>query len=152
MFPTENRPAWQLWAGRIQAILISLVFVFSACLKLGRVPMAVTELTHAGIPGGAILPIGLLELSCLALYLIPRTAILGTLALSAYLGGAIVTHIVARQPFIAPLVVGVMMLMSAWLRHRELRRLIPLRASAPERDSYESNWAAQAERGIGRAS
>ena len=115
----------QIWIGRSIAALVTVAFLGSAVSKLAHIPRVVKELTRVGIPEGAILPIAVLELSCLALYLLPRTSILGTFLLTGYMGGAIVTHIIGRQSFLAPLVVGLLMFASAYLRRPELRALIP---------------------------
>jgi hypothetical protein len=66
-----------IWAVRILTALVILAFGASAIMKLIHAPAAVQGFTHAGIPEAAILPLGILELSCLALYLIPRTVIWG---------------------------------------------------------------------------
>lgn len=118
----------RLWIGRMLGALVTLVFLLSAILKLAHVPKAVGELTHASIPHGAILFIGVLELLCLALYLFPRTSVLGTFLLTGYMGGAIVTHIIGRQSFLPPLMVGILMFASAYLRNEELRELVDLRS------------------------
>ena len=72
-------------------VFVSVAFLGSAISKLAHVPKVVEELTHAGIPEGAIVPIAMLELFCLALYVFPRTWVLGTFLLTAYMGGAVVT-------------------------------------------------------------
>ena len=121
---------WHFWAhvgvGRGIGTLVTVAFLGSALSKLAHIPKVVEQLTRAGIPEGAIVPIAILELFCLVVYLLRRTAILGTFLLTGYMGGAIVTHIIARQSFLAPLVVGLLMFGSAYLRRAELRALIRL--------------------------
>jgi hypothetical protein len=124
-----NGPKLRRWAGRLLAVLVTVAFLGSATAKLAHVPKVSEELTHAGIPQGAIVPIAILELSCLVFYLFPRTSILGTFLLTGYLGGAIVTHIIGRQNFLPPLLVGLMMFASAYLRVAELREIVPFRKS-----------------------
>jgi len=119
----------RLWVGRVLGALVTLAFLGSAVSKLAHVPKVVEELTRAGIPEGAIVPIAILELSCLAVYLFPRTSILGTFLLSGYIGGAIVTHMIGRQNFAPPLMIGILMFASAYIRHAELRGLVPFRSS-----------------------
>jgi hypothetical protein len=80
-----------------------------------------------GIPQGAIVPIGVVELACLAIYLIPRTTVLGTLLLTGYLGGATLANIIGRTDFIHALVVGLFVWSAAWLRVAELRAVVPIR-------------------------
>lgn len=129
MTTTNTRPVSkaQLWAGRILGTLVTLAFLGSGVSKLAHVPRVVGQLTHDGLPPAAILPLGILELTCLALYLFPRTSILGTFLLTGYIGGAIVTHIIGRGSFFPPLLIGIWMFASAYLRHAELRTLVPFR-------------------------
>lgn len=127
--------------------LVTIVFLVSAGAKLASVPKVVSELTGAGIPKGAILPIGLLELTCLGLYWIPHTSISGTFLLTGYLGGAIVTHIIARENFAPPLMIGVWMFVSSYLRNPELHRLIPFRVNRVKDEKGEPHWHSQPTRG-----
>lgn len=96
-------------------------------MKVTHALTVVQTFAHIGIPQGAILPLGIIELSCLALYLIPRTAVLGTLLLTGYLGGAILANIINGSDFIHALVVGLFVWAGAWLRVTELQTLIPIR-------------------------
>jgi hypothetical protein len=137
----------QQWAGMALRALVTLVFLVSGGTKLAHVPKVVSELTGAGIPEGAILPIGILELTCLALYLSPRTSILGTFLFTGYLGGAIATHIIARENLAPPLVVGTWMFASAYLRYPELRRLVPFRPTKSPDETPEPYWRSQPTRG-----
>jgi len=116
-----------IWAGRILAGLVTLMLVGSAGAKLAGAPKMVAGLTHAGIPATAIGPIAMLELVCLFLFLIPRTAMLGTLLLTGYFGGATLTHIIGGESIVAPLAVGLLIWAGAYFRIRELQDLIPLR-------------------------
>ena len=129
MTSTNTQPVSKarLWAGRILGALVTLAFLGSGITKLAHVPQVMAQLTHAGLPSGAILPIGILELSCLALYLHPGTSILGTFLLTGFVGGAIIVQIIGRESFAPPLIVGIWMFASAYLRHAELQRLVPFR-------------------------
>src|SRR5262249_59862202 len=124
MSTTSKRTAW---AVRILTTLVILAFVPSAIMKLAHASAAMEGFTRMGIPRGAITPIGLVELSCLALYLIPRTTVLGTLLLSGYLGGAVLANIIAGSDFLHALVVGLLVWAGAWLRVPELQMLVPVR-------------------------
>jgi hypothetical protein len=76
----------------------------------------------------ATLPIfGILEVTCVVIYLIPRTAILGAILLTGYLGGAIATHARVGDPFVIPLILGVVVWAGLYVRDERLRSLIPLR-------------------------
>jgi DoxX-like family len=112
---------------RIVTVLVILAFVPSAILKLIHHPTAVEGFTRMGIPPAAFVPIAIVELFCLALYLVPRTAVTGTVLLTGYLGGATVANIIGRMDFIHALVVGLLVWTGAWLRVPELRGLVPTR-------------------------
>ena len=118
------------WSGRILTAVAAAAFVGSSLTKLAQVHKVIDELIHAGIPAGAIVPIGVLEITLAALYLLPKTSVLGTFLLTGYIGGAILTHIVARQTLAPPVIVGLLMFAGAYFRHPELRQLVPLRAPA----------------------
>ena len=78
-----------------------------------------------------MLTIGLIELVCLALYLIPRTSVLGALMLTGYLGGAIATHVRIGSPLpthtLFPIYVALMVWGGLYLRESRLRELLPFR-------------------------
>ena len=116
-----------LWAGRIMSALPVLMLLFSASMKLAKPPMVVEGLVKSGIPEHLALPIGLLELACTILYIIPQTAVLGAILLTGYLGGAIMTHLRVGEAWIGPAVFGVFIWGGLFLRDPRLRALIPLR-------------------------
>jgi DoxX-like family len=115
------------WAVGILTALVTLAFAMSGVMKVMHAPEVVQGFTRAGIPEGAILPLGIIELACLALYLIPGTVVLGTLLLTGYLGGAVLANIIGRTDYIHALVVGLFVWAGAWFRVVELRALIPIR-------------------------
>lgn len=134
-FNSEANPSKTgLWAGRALTILASFAFLVSGITKLAHVPKVFEQLTHAGIPEAAIVAIGVLELCLAALYVFPKTSILGTFLLSGFVGGAIVTHIISRESFAPPLIIGLLMFAGAYFRHAELRRLVPLRVRSDSRE------------------
>jgi hypothetical protein len=123
----ENPSKGAIWAARILTALVIIPFAASGAMKVISVPMAVEGFERLGIPRGAIVPLGVVELSCLVLYLIPRTAVVGTLLLTGYLGGAVLANIIGRTDFIHALVVGLFVWAGAWFRVADLQRLIPFR-------------------------
>lgn len=125
--PNQKTPKWTVWAARILTVLVILPFTLSAYMKIAHAPQAVQGFSQMGIPQGAILPLGIVELSCLALYLIPRTVVLGTFLLTGYLGGAVLANIINRSDFIHALVIGLLVWAGAYLRVSELRGLLPFR-------------------------
>jgi hypothetical protein len=107
--------------------LTAFAFLPSAVMKIMRLPMVVEGFGKLGIPLEAIVPIGVLELICLILYLVPRTAVLGAFLLTGYLGGAIMVNIIGRADFLHAVAVGLLVWAGVWLRVPELRALLPLR-------------------------
>lgn len=82
----------QVWAGRILSGIAVAFLLFDAAGKLMRVGPVIEGSVQLGYPERAVLPIGVLLLSGVALYVIPRTTVLGAIYLAAYLGGAVASH------------------------------------------------------------
>nr|WP_255208471.1 DoxX family protein [Myxococcus sp. AM010] len=127
---TQAAPAakgWMLWLGRIFTGLVVAMLTFSASMKLGQSPEAIQGFEKSGYPGAVLLAIGITELLCMMLYAVPRTAVLGAILVTGYLGGATATHVRLSEPFIAPVLVGVFAWAGLFLRDARLRALLPLR-------------------------
>ena len=75
----------------------------------------------------SMFPIGIVEVACAVLYAIPQTAVLGAVLTTAYLGGAVATHVRASDPFLPPIVLGILVWVGLYLRDERLRPLLPLR-------------------------
>src|SRR5688572_204690 len=75
-----------LWAGYIMSVLPVLMLLFSAAMKFAKPPPAVEGFKHLGLPESFALGLGVLELGCTLLYIIPRTSVLGAILLTGYLG------------------------------------------------------------------
>jgi hypothetical protein len=104
-----------------------LTLVFSASMKLAK-PRSLEEgFSHLGYPVHLALGLGILELACAIIYVIPRTSVLGAILLTGYLGGATAAHLRIGEPFYAPVIVGVLVWGGLFLREPRLRALIPLR-------------------------
>jgi len=119
------------WTGWILTGLIVLFLLFDAFGKFAK-PVQVTDaFVELGIPISQSVIIGALLLLCTILYAIPRTALLGAVLLSGYLGGAVATHLSAGSPLLSSTLFGVYLGFAAWgglwLRDSRLRRLLPLR-------------------------
>jgi hypothetical protein len=129
--PLETQPGpgskKMLWAGRITSALPALLLLFSGAIKLLKPAPVLEEFARLGYSESVVVAIGILELACTAVYLIPRTSILGAILLSAYLGGAVATHVRVGDPFYGPVVLGVMVWAGLYLRLGELRAMVPLR-------------------------
>jgi hypothetical protein len=125
-----------LWAGRIISGFVVLFLLVDAAYKLIK-PLpapAVEAFGKLGYPVEFAAGIGILLLSCVALYLIPRTSILGAILLTGYLGGAVASHVRVGDPWLShalfPVYVGLLVWGSLYLRDQRLRALIPLRETA----------------------
>ncbi len=116
-----------LWTGRVLTLLVSLLFVNSAYQKLTTGANGTEGIPPLGIPQSMIVPLGVLELVCVAVYVIPPTAVLGTILLTGYMGGAICTHWRVGDPFLFQIGIGVVIWLAVYLREERLRKLIPLR-------------------------
>ena len=116
-----------LWTGRIMSALPVLMLTFSGVMKLLNPPGLADGFNHLGVPVNLALGLGILELSCTIIYVIPRTAVLGAILLTGYLGGAVLTHLRVGDPFLAPVLPGVLLWGGLYLRDPWLRTLIPLR-------------------------
>jgi len=116
-------------AGWTLTILPAFAMVFSASLKLSHAPVFADQWVNKfGFPEWELTWVGLLELTCVTLYLIPRTAVLGGVLLAAYLGGAVVAHVRIADPgFVAAALLGVLAWGGLYLRDSRLRVLLPLR-------------------------
>lgn len=130
---------WMTWTGRVLTALPSMLFLFSASMKLRRSPEVVDMFVkHLGYPDGTLVPIGVVEVLCTVLYLVPQTAVLGAALLTAYLGGAVATHVRVGEPFAGPILVGVFVWGGLFLRDARIRALLPLRRGASSAPSSPS--------------
>ena len=116
-----------LWAALIMRALPVLMLIFSGVMKLVKPEAVVQEFFRLGYPESLALPLGIVELACTALYVIPRTSVLGAILLTGYLGGATATHVRIGDQFIPPIVFGVLVWGGLYLRDARLRELLPLR-------------------------
>lgn len=104
-------------SGWVLTIILGLLFAFSAYLKLSQNEIAVTQAASMGFDANVYRMIGVIELVALVLFLIPRTGILGSLLLIAYMGGAIATHLQHHQPIIMAVAVQVLVWIAFVLRY-----------------------------------
>lgn len=119
------------WAGWIISALAVVFLSFDTIIKVLNLAPAVEATTQLGYPASLVIGIGLIELACLAVYFIPRTAVLGAILLTGYLGGAIATQVRAGAPLfpvVFPMIVGALVWGGLFLREQRLRALIPLRS------------------------
>lgn len=109
--------------------LPSLFLLIDGVMKLFKPAIVVEATVKLGYPENTILPIGIVLTVCTILYLIPRTAVLGAILLTGYLGGAVATHVRVGEglfPVSFPIIFGVLLWGGLYLRNNRLRTLIPI--------------------------
>lgn len=116
------------WTGRVLTALAALPFLLSAFMKLSDSPMVHQGMPHMGWPETMILRLGILEATCVILYLIPQVSVLGAILLTGFLGGAIATHIRIGEPVYIHIGIGICIWAGLALREERLRFLLPIRS------------------------
>jgi hypothetical protein len=115
----------RLWAGRIVGAWIVLFLMFDGVVKVLNMNVAVEGTVRLGYPARLVVPIGVIELLCAAVYLFPKTSILGAILLTGYLGGATATQVRVEDPwFLLPVLIGVLAWGALWLRDPGLGRVL----------------------------
>jgi hypothetical protein len=124
---------WMAWIGWGMSGLMIAFMLFDSLSKLALERHVVEATTQIGYPLDVIRPLGAIGLACTLLYAIPRTAILGAILLTAYLGGAIASKVRIEDPLFSSVLFGVYFGVLVWgglyLRDQQLRSLFPLRRS-----------------------
>lgn len=117
------------WTGRILTGLVAVFLLLDGGVKVVAPAFAAANSGQLGIPEHLVLPIGVIELLCLAAYLVPQTAALGALLLTGFLGGAIATHFRVGDPLLGytlfPTYVAALLWAGLFLRDTRLRVLVP---------------------------
>ena len=116
-----------IWVGRVLSALAIVFLAFDTVIKVLSLAPAVEATTQLGYGTNLVVTIGLIELVCLALYAIPRTAIVGAVLLTGYLGGAVATHVRAGSSLfqvVFPLIIGALVWGGLALRDKRLRALL----------------------------
>jgi len=120
-----------VWTGRVLGGLAAAFLVFDSIGKLLRVQPVIDGTVSLGYPVGVIIPLGVTLLTCVLVYLVPRTAVLGALLLTGYLGGAVATHVRVGNPLFThtlfPTYVAALLWGGLMLRDRRLRAFLPFR-------------------------
>ena len=114
-----------VWAGRVMSGLAVAFLLMDAVMKFWMPPAVIEGTARVGWPASLIPTLGVVLLVCTALYLFPRTAILGGVLLTGYLGGAVATHLRIGDPLFShvlfPTYIGVLLWAGLYLRDRRLR-------------------------------
>ncbi len=122
-----------LWAGRVLSGLGVLFLTFDAAEKVLRLIPAEAGTANLGFPASLVPTLGYLQIVCLVTYLIPRTAVLGAILWTGYLGGAIAIHVRVGSPLFShtlfPIYIAALLWAGLWLRDRRARALLASPAS-----------------------
>jgi len=122
-------PRGKLWVGRIMSWLPALFLLVDGVMKLFKPAVVVEATVKLGYPENTILPLGIVLTVCTVFYLIPRTAVLGAILLTGYLGGAVATHVRVSEglfSIVFPVIFGVLLWGGLYLRNNRLQTLIPI--------------------------
>lgn len=107
-------PEFQLWAGRVLSGIVVVFLFVDALGKLLRVAPVIEGTVKLGYPQEVVFPLGVLLLIGLVLYLVPKTAVLGAIFLTAFLGGAVAAHYRVGSPFATHVLFGVYVAAFIW--------------------------------------
>jgi DoxX-like family len=116
-----------LWTGRFLSGLVALFLLLDGAMKLVK-PRPVLEATaRLGYSESGLVGLGLVLICCTVLYVIPRTAVLGVILLTGYLGGAVASHVrIGDAPFpvLFPAILGALLWLGLVLRDDRVKRLL----------------------------
>jgi hypothetical protein len=120
-----------LWTARVMAALAVLFLAFDATIHTLNIQAVKDASTQLGLPDGLMARMGIIEAILLVLYLVPRTALLGAVLWTGYLGGAILTNLRVGLPLVShvlfPTYVAALLWIPLWIREPRLRALLPFR-------------------------
>jgi hypothetical protein len=123
----------RVWGARILTAIPVLFLLFDGVTKLILIKPVVDAMPTLGYPVSLARPIGTILLVCLVIYVIPRTAVLGAILLTGFLGGAVATNVRVGNPLFShvlfPVYVALMLWGGLYLRDARLRALIPFRGT-----------------------
>ncbi len=123
-----DRPS-KTWTtiGWILGVIPSLLLLMSGVMKFIQPEGFAEGLAHMGWRPEQMYVIGAIEILCVLIYLFPKTAVLGAILLTGYMGGAIATHTRVGDMIIIQVLIGMVFWLGLWLRDPRVRELIPLR-------------------------
>jgi hypothetical protein len=117
-----------LWTGRVMSASPVLLILLGSVMKLMKHPSVLEGFARAGLSERLIVPVGLIELVCVVVYLVPQTSVLGAILMTGLLGGATITTLRVGDPtYPMPVILGMLAWGGLYLRDVRLRALIPLR-------------------------
>jgi hypothetical protein len=118
----------RIWAGRVLSGIPAALVLFGAVLKIIKSESVIEGMSQHGIPEHLIVLIGIIELICAIVYLIPSTAVLGAILMTALMGGATFTNVRVGDPtYVVTVILGGMVWAGLYLRDDRVRALLPTR-------------------------
>lgn len=129
---TQSSRPLALWSSRVIIAVLILFLGFDSIIKIMQHPEAVTPTVGFGFAEGLVPVLGVLELACFVLYLIPRTSLIGAILMPGYLGGALATQVRVEAPLFSlvfPLIIGALLWGALVIRDVRLRDLLFSRPS-----------------------
>jgi len=125
---TEKRTSnIRLWTSYILQGLVVLMFLLGSVNNILQTDMAVNAAVDMGYPESSVLYLGVVLLLSTILYALPRTSFIGAILLTAWLGGAVATHLIHGDPLVQslfPVVFGILVWLSLWLRQSKLQKVL----------------------------
>lgn len=124
-------PKKSIWAGRILSGFVTAFLIFDAVIHLLKPPAVVQAFAQLHLPLSLAVELGIIELVLIVLYVIPRTAIVGAVFLTGYLGGAVAIQLTTANSLFGEILFPVYTAMVLWgglyLRDERVRALVPWR-------------------------
>lgn len=122
-----------LWVGYFLSGFPSLFLIVDGAMKVLQADVVMKGANDLGYPPSTMFGIGLVLLLSVALYVVPRTSVIGAVFLTGYLGGAIATHVRVDHPLFShtlfPIYVAAFLWLGLWLRNEKLRAVVPFLAT-----------------------
>lgn len=119
-----------LWTSYILQGIIVIMFLIGAFNNLLQTEMAINGAVEMGFPQASVMYLGVILFFSTVLYAIPKTTFIGGLLLTAWLGGAVATHIIHKDPtfnILFPVIFGILVWLSVWLRNEQVRNVVFLK-------------------------
>jgi hypothetical protein len=120
----------RVWTGRVITAVVTLFVLFDGITKLVKERHVLQAAADLGFSDSSMVGIGALLLICTAIYLIPRTAVLGAVLMTGYLGGAVAVQVRIGHPLfedVFPIIFATLVWAGLLLREPRVGGLLPLR-------------------------
>jgi DoxX-like family len=127
---TDAKTSGLVWAGRVLSAVVVLFLLFDGAIKLVPLQVVIDTVIPLGWPTDPVTwrALGVVLITSALLYAYPRTSVLGAILITAYLGGAVATHVRVGSPLFSHMLfgvyVGVALWAGLWLRDPRVRALV----------------------------